>query len=252
MAQIGNWNGHTFEVSDKLIRGFSEMSIKGGCETTEKNANQQKYVERKYGEIPSITFVVGLNAMVGVTDVMGESMAFIEEATAGAADYFYLGGKKLLPGKMRLTEAEVVEIAHMPGKGDIWISSKVRLTLKQGTESDGGGSAGSGSGGSSDTGSQKQSVKSPTPTQIAETADAIKNAVGNAVTTGINAVKTLIENAKAASTQSKNNQVDAITSAAPSTSRVTQINKDSSKKVTATTGRSIAMAKKLVQKAKNK
>lgn len=250
MPQIGNWNGHTFEVSENLIRGFTEMSIKGGCEVTEKNTKQQKYVERKYGEIPSISLVVGLNAMVGVTDVMGESMTFISEATAGAMDYFYLGSKKLIPGKMRLTEAEVVEITHMPGKGDVWISSKVKLTLKQGTENDGGGGSGS------NPGSNKPSVKKPTPT-AAETASKIINAVGNAVgtvvTTGINAVKTLIEKAKTASAQAKNNQVDAVTSAAPTlTNKVAQINQNSAQKITATTGQMINQAKKLLQKVTTK
>lgn len=245
VPQIGSWNGHTFEVSENLIRGFTEMSIKGGCEVTEKNTKQQKYVERKYGEIPSISLIVGLNAMVGVTDVMEESMTFISEATEGAMDYFYLGSKKLIPGKMRLTEAEVVEIAHMPGKGDVWISSKVKLTLKQGTENDGGG-------GGSNPGSKKPSVKKPTPT-AAETASKLINAVGTAVntvvTTGINAVKTLIEKAKTASAQAKNNKVDAVTSAAPTlTNKVTQINQNSAQKITATTGQMITQSKKLLQK----
>ena len=252
MPQIGSWNKHTFEISENLIRGFTDMTIKGGCEVTEKNSKQQKYVERKYGEIPSVTITVELNAMVGVTDVMGESLAFVQEATDGATDYFYLGSRKLLPCKVRLTEAEIVEISHMPGKGDVWISSKVKLTMKQGTETDGGGGSGS------SPGSQKPSTTKTTPT-AAETAAKIISTVGDAaktvITTGINAVKTLIDKAKAASAQAKNNQVDAVTSAAPVLAdRVSQINKDSANKVTTTTGRAataIATAKKLAQKAAN-
>ena len=244
MPQIGSWNKHTFEMSENLIRGFTDMTIEGACEVTEKNTKQQKYVERKYGEIPVITLTVGLNALVGVTDVMGESMAFVAEATAGEMDYFYLGSKKLLPCKVRLTKAEVVEITHMPGKGDVWISSKVKLTLKQGAESDQGG-GGSGSSGSGTGGSQKPSVKNPAPT--VDVAGAIVDGIKSMITTGINAAKSLVEKAKAASAQAKNNQIDAITSAAPTlTNRVTQINSDSAQKVSATTGRASDNAAKKI------
>ncbi len=243
MPQIGSWNKHTFEMSENLIRGFTDMTIEGACEVTEKNTKQQKYVERKYGEIPVITLTVGLNALVGVTDVMGEAMTFVEEATAGAMDYFYLGSKKLLPCKVRLTKAEVVEITHMPGKGDVWVSSKVKLTLKQGAESDQGGGGSSG-GGSSGGGSKKPSVKNPAPTLDAA---AIVGGITSLITTGINAAKSLVEKAKAASAQAKNNQVDAITSAAPTLpDRVTQINSDSAQKVSATTGRASDNAAKKI------
>lgn len=158
MPQIGNWNGHVFEVSDRLIRGFTELSIQGGCETTEKNTNEQKYVERKYGNAQSISLVVGLNALLGVTDVQGEAMQFVAEAEAGATAYFYLGSRKLVSCQMMLTRADVVEVVTAPGRGDRWISCNVRLTLTQASDNDGsipasdaGTAGGSGSNGGKET-----------------------------------------------------------------------------------------------------
>lgn len=162
MPQIGNWNGHVFEVSDRLIRGFTELSIQGGCETTEKNTNEQKYVERKYGNAQSISLVVGLNALLGVTDVQGEAMQFVAEAESGATAYFYLGSRKLVSCQMMLTRADVVEVVTAPGRGDRWISCNVRLTLQQASDNDGsipasdtgttgGGGSGSGSNGGKET-----------------------------------------------------------------------------------------------------
>ena len=163
MATIANWNGHTFEVSPNLIRGFTELTIKGSCETTTKNANKQKYVKRKYGEVPEISMVVGLNALTGVTDVMSEAMAFISEATAGKTAYFYMGTKKLIAAKVMLVSAEVVEIVNLPGSGETWISCNVKLTFKQGAKS-GKSSSSSGSSGRSSGRSNKASVRQTSTT----------------------------------------------------------------------------------------
>lgn len=164
MPQIGNWNGHVFEVSDRLIRGFTELSIQGGCETTEKNTNEQKYVERKYGNAQSISLVVGLNALLGVNDVQGEAMQFVAEAEAGATAYFYLGSRKLVSCQMMLTRADVVEVVTAPGRGDRWISCNVRLTLTQASDNDGSipaSDAGAGSGGGSG-GGKAEETEAPT------------------------------------------------------------------------------------------
>lgn len=202
MATIANWNGHTFVVSPSLIRGFTDMTIKGACETTDKNSDKQKYVERKYGEIPEISMTVGLNAQTGVTDVFQEAMEFVQEATAGATSYFYMGSSKLIPAKMMLTQAEVVQIVHMPGEGNKWISCDVKLTFKQGGKNDsgsgksGGGSSGSGSLKSSGSGSKKASVKTNTLTDVVtNVVDAAKDLANR----GLNFVKSLISNAKAGS-----------------------------------------------------
>ena len=218
MATIANWNGHTFEVSPHLIRGFTDMSIKAGCETTDKNSGKQKYVERKYGEIPEISMTVGLSAQTGVTNVFKEAMEFVEEATEGATAYFYLGSSKLLPGKMMLTNAEVGDIVHMPGKGATWISCDVKLTFKRGSGSSsgeggssggGGGSSGGGSysggggGGGSYTGFSKQSVKSGSSDgffqKAAETTKSTIKAAESKWTQMANAAKSVVQDGKGAS-----------------------------------------------------
>lgn len=141
MAEIANWNGHSFVVSSSLIRGFTDLTIKGACETTDKNSNNQKYIERKYGEIGEVSMTVDLSALTGVTDVKGEALAFYNEANAGASAYFYLGGAKLIPAKLMLTSAQIAEIVHMPGRGDVWIQCKVALTFRQSSQNDGTASA---------------------------------------------------------------------------------------------------------------
>ncbi len=133
MAEIANWNGHKFVVKPKLIKSFEELTIKGACETKDKSTNNQKYVERKAGEATQVTFTVMLNALTGCKDVFAEAMKYVEEAWKGATDYLYLGSSKIIDAKLMLVVAEVVEIVTMPGMGNVWISCKVKLTMKQGT-----------------------------------------------------------------------------------------------------------------------
>lgn len=136
MATIANWNGHTFVVSSRLVRSFTDLKIKGSSETTEKNSDKHNYEEHKNGEAYEISMTVCLSAQMGVTNVYSEAMAFVHEAAEGATAYFYIGGSKLLPAEMMLTSAEVEEIEYMPGKGNRWVSAQVKLTFKQGTEND--------------------------------------------------------------------------------------------------------------------
>lgn len=137
MATIATWNGHTFEVSPKLIRGFNGLTLKGGCETTDKNTNGQKYLERKYGEIPELSLTTQLNMLTGVTDVFTEATTWVNDAIFGAADYFYMGSRKIFPAKMILVSAEITELVTLPGAGDIWVSCSVKLDFKQGSPRDG-------------------------------------------------------------------------------------------------------------------
>ena len=147
MAVIASWNKHKFEVGPKLIKSFEELSFKGSCETTDKTTENQKYVERKAGEPTQITFTVMLNALTGCKDVMNEALGYVEEARTGATDYLYFGGRKI-SAKMMLVTAETQEVVTAPGRGDVWISSKVKLTMKQGGPSeDNDGGSGGGSGG---------------------------------------------------------------------------------------------------------
>ena len=149
MAQIASWNGHTFEVSAQLIRSFTDLSLKGSCETEDKKSGGQQYVKRKNGKPAELSLTVGLNAQLGVTDVRSEALAYVQEASDGATEYFYIGTKKLIDAKMMLTSAEVTEYATMPANGDKWISCDVKLTFKQASKNEGGGSGSGGSGGSS-------------------------------------------------------------------------------------------------------
>lgn len=147
MAEIANWGKHKFIVSPSVIQSFRDMTIKASCETKDKTSDNQKYVERKSGEATTITFTVELNALTGVQDVYGEAQLFRQEASEGATEYFYLGPSKIIPAKVMLTSAEISQIVYAPGKGNVWISCDVKLTMKQASATEGsGGGSGSGSG----------------------------------------------------------------------------------------------------------
>lgn len=227
MATIANWNGHTFEVSPNLIRGFTDLTIEGGCETTTKNSSKQKYEERKYGESPTISMTAHLNAQLGVTDVRAEAMEFVQEATEGACAYFYLGTAKLFPAKLILTKASINQIVHMPLSGDTWISCDVKLTFKQGTKNDGSSGSSSSSGGSS---SKKKSVKRSTGSTASPTP-----LIGPA-TKGLNA---LIAQAKS---NSKETVKAGLSYQAARLEVKTTKTSSSAKKTSATTGRTMSTA----------
>ena len=143
MAEIGRWNGHKFEVTPSVIRGFTGLQIKGSSETEDKTKSKQKYVARKNGKPAEVSFTINLNAMLGC-NVRDEAMAFIADAEAGKKDYFYVGNAKLLTCKLMLVDASIKEIDI--AAGSIWRRADVALTMKQcskfGTTSS--GSAGSG------------------------------------------------------------------------------------------------------------
>lgn len=127
MAEIARWGGHKFEVSSKIIRSFTDLQIKGSCET-EQNEDGDK-VERRKGSFPTeISFTIVLNAHAGV-DVRNEAMAFVDEAAAGKADYIYVGSYKLVPYRMLLSEATVMEVKIAPN--GTWISASVMVILRQ-------------------------------------------------------------------------------------------------------------------------
>ena len=157
MAEIGSWNGHAFTVSPNLIRSFTGLTIRGSSETEDKTGDGQKYVARKNSNPAEVSLTAELSALTGC-DVQNEALQFVDEARAGAQNYFYLSGKKLIPCQLMLTEASVSETQIAPGGK--WISCKVKLTMKQCAKYDG---TSSGSGGSSSasgsSGSKKSSVR---------------------------------------------------------------------------------------------
>ena len=126
--EIGRWNGHKFIVSPTLIRGFTDLTIKGGSDTKDKTKSKYNYVARKNGQPMEITLTVLLSAATGC-DVRKEAIALVAEAEAGASDYFYIARKKLVSSKVILTSAQVknVKIAH----NGTFIYAQVSLTLKQ-------------------------------------------------------------------------------------------------------------------------
>lgn len=164
MAEIGNWNGHVFEVSPTVVRSFTGLTLKGSSETEEKKSGNEIYVQRKNAKAREVSMTIMLNANFGV-DVQQEATAFIDEACAGANDYFYINGKKLCACMLMLTEASIDNVQISPG--GIWISCEVKLTMKQCTK-DGGTTEEKSSGGSSGKSgnSKKPSVKKTDPNQI--------------------------------------------------------------------------------------
>lgn len=149
MAEIARWGGHRFEVSPSVIKSITDLQIRGFCET-EDSENGDKYTRRKSGNPKEVTFTVPLSAYTGV-NVRKEALAFVDEATAGEKDYFYVGGKKLLPCKVMLTEAKVSNV-QIAGNG-AWTYADAALTMKQAdtgpasSGGQGGGAEGNGSGG---------------------------------------------------------------------------------------------------------
>lgn len=134
MGEVAKWNNHRFVVSSRLVRAISEISIKGSFESKETVSDNQKFVRRENGKPVELSFTVTLSAALGC-DVRKESVDFVNEATNGAKDYFYIGRKKLMPCAFMLTDASVEDVEITP-KGK-WAYASVKLTMKQSTKSDG-------------------------------------------------------------------------------------------------------------------
>lgn len=155
--ETGRWNGHIFEVSANLMRGFKDLQIKSSIETDTKKSKKQEYIKRKNGRPAEVSFTVILNAMTGC-DVRTEAMAFINEAKAGKSSYFYVSGKKLMTCKLMLTDASVKDIKIT---GETWIRATVQLTMKQASKD---GTTTSTTTSKSSKGSKKTSVKKKSTT----------------------------------------------------------------------------------------
>lgn len=202
MAEIASWNGHSFTVSPKLIRGFTGLTIKGSSETEDKTSDGQKYVSRKNSNPSEITLTAELNALTGC-DVKNEALKFVDEARSGAKNYFYMGGKKLITCQLMLTEASVSETTIAPN--GTWISCKVKLTMKQCAKYDGTGSSSSSSSSSSgssssSSGSKKTSTKKTSTTTTKKTTTAaVVGAVAGAVAAVAKTATTVVKAVSAAS-----------------------------------------------------
>lgn len=202
MAEIASWNGHSFTVSPKLIRGFTGLTIKGSSETEDKTSDGQKYVSRKNSNPSEITLTAELNALTGC-DVKNEALKFVDEARSGAKNYFYMGGKKLITCQLMLTEASVTETMIAPS--GTWIGCKVKLVMKQCAKYDGSSSSSSSSssGASKSSSSKKSSTKtSSTKTSSTKTssntASAVKKSVVETATKVVSAVKSVASSVSSA------------------------------------------------------
>lgn len=159
-VEMGRWGGHKFVISSNLIYSFKTLQIKGASEMENDKDDKEGYVKRKCAKPTEVTFSLNLNAYAGC-DVRALSTAFVESARAGKTDYFYVGGKKLTPCKLMLTDctAKDVEIA----RNGQWTKAEVSLTMKQCSKNESTNTAAPNPGGSASNGSQKAGVKSSTP-----------------------------------------------------------------------------------------
>lgn len=157
MAEIAKWNGHAFVVSPTLIRSFIGLTLRGSSTVEEKTSGSECYVARKASAPTEVSFSIPLSTATGC-DVFKEANQFVSEARSGAKDYFYIGGKKLTPGKLMLVEASVSEVQIAPGGQ--WISCTVQVRLQQASKKNGatGGTSRPGSGGSRKTSVRRKKV----------------------------------------------------------------------------------------------
>ena len=133
MAEIGQWNGHVFEVSPELIRSWTGLTIKASCETKEKEYSKKKYAAFKNGKPTTVSLTVGLSAFTGC-DVRKEVTEFLDDAQQGKQGYFYIGEEKLVPYELLLADASVNQIEISPS--GIWIRAEVALNMKQASRDD--------------------------------------------------------------------------------------------------------------------
>lgn len=236
MAEIGRWNGHKFEVSPSLIRGFTGLQIKGSSETEDKESGNQKYVSRKNGKPVEVSMTIHLNARLGC-DVRSEAAKFISEAMSGSKDYFYIGNKKLVSCQLMLTDATVKEVGLI-GNGT-WTQADVQITMKQCSKNDGTTSASSSS--SSSSGSKKASTKKTSTTTTKSTsvvqaiAGAAKGAVSGVITAVTTAKKVAVTSAAASAVKACVSAVNKLKTTATATTKAKKTTTASSAKAKITT-----------------
>lgn len=197
MGEIARWNGHKFEVTPSVIRSFTGLNIKGSSKTEDKESGGQGYVSRKQGQPKEISLTAHLNAQLGC-DVQSEAMKFVDQATAGSKDYFYIGNKKLMTCSLMLTEASISEIGIT--NGGKWVKADVKLTFKQCSKNDGSTGGSSGGGGSNKTSVKKKSTTTTKKTTTTNVLQKIADGIKTAATTVVNKVKDTVTKVKNALT----------------------------------------------------
>lgn len=197
MGEIARWNGHKFEVTPSVIRSFTGLNIKGSSKTEDKESGGQGYVSRKQGQPKEISLTAHLSAQLGC-DVQTEAMSFVNQATSGSKDYFYIGSKKLLTCSLMLTEASVSEIGIT--NGGKWVKADVKLTFKQCSKNDDSTGGSSGGGGSNKTSVKKKSTTTTKKTTTTNVLQKVADGIKTAATTVVNKVKDTVTKVKNALT----------------------------------------------------
>ncbi len=198
MAVIGQWGSFKFEVSPSAIFSINDLQIKAVKDTDTVDSEYQQYTKRKNWKPIEVSFVVHLHAGLGY-DVRAKADAFRGAVFGGdgRADYLYIGGQKLVPCKLNMTEATISRVEI--NAGGAWTAADVALTLKQaalldGTQSSSGSSGGGSSGGSS---TPKKQTVTPTKTTTAKTvAAALPKTTTSAIKKAVTTINNFVETAK--------------------------------------------------------
>lgn len=137
--EIGSWSSHRFEVGADIVRSFTDLQITAKCETDDKTTNGETYAARKNAGTTEVSVKIILNGLLGC-EPRNEAEEFLEQARNGEKAYFYVGGRKLVPCQLMLTQAQVGTVQI--GPGGQWVSAEVTLTMKQCSKWDGAMDAG--------------------------------------------------------------------------------------------------------------
>lgn len=210
MAVIGQWRDFKFEISPSVMLSFNDLQIKATRDTDTVDNSGQQYIKTKIIKPFEISLTLHLCAGLGY-DVQAKAEAFRGAPLYGdgRADYFYVGGKKLVPCKLSVTEATISSVEI--NAAGTWTAADVALTFKQAALIDGtqatttsaSTSTGSGGGGGGGGNYSKQTV-TPTKTTTAKTvASALPANTKAAVTTAVTAISKITTAAKAVSTATK-------------------------------------------------
>lgn len=131
MAVIAEWNGIKFQMNESETLLITGLKLSAECEVEEKMEDGQKFVSAKNGKPVQATITAILNSSLGV-DVRQRVTELTNAAQRGASNYFYIGGKKLVPPKLMLVSAATEEVNISPSGR--WSDTKMNLTFKQSTK----------------------------------------------------------------------------------------------------------------------
>ena len=200
MAVIGQWRDFKFEISPSAIMSFNDLQIKATRETETVDSNGQQYIKTKIIKPFEISLTVHLHAGLGY-DVQAKAEEFRGAPLYGdgRADYFYVGGKKLVPSRLSVTEATISRVEI--NAGGKWTAADVALTFKQAALIDGTQSAAtptSTSTASSTSSYTKQTVTQTKTTTAKTVTSALTTTVTKAVSKAVSTIKSIVTTAKKA------------------------------------------------------